>query len=54
MKEDGGFPIIDCYLRLAGSGEKISAFRADEYYWRDLGKANDLQHAAREMEQGVF
>jgi len=54
MKEDGGFSIIDCYLRLAGSGEKISAFRADEYYWRDLGKANDLEHAAREMEQGVF
>lgn len=46
MKEDGIFSIIDCYLRLAASGEKIAAFRADEYYWRDLGKPADLQQAA--------
>jgi NDP-sugar pyrophosphorylase family protein len=54
MKEDGVFSIIDCYLRLAGSGEKISGFRADEYYWRDLGKPNDLEQAARDMQKGVF
>jgi NDP-sugar pyrophosphorylase family protein len=54
MKEEGVFSIIDCYLRLAGSGEKIIAFRADEYYWRDLGKPADLQQAARDLEQGVF
>jgi mannose-1-phosphate guanylyltransferase len=54
MKEDGVFSIVDCYLRLAGSGEKISAFRADEYYWRDLGKAKDLEQAAQDMQQGVF
>jgi mannose-1-phosphate guanylyltransferase len=54
IKESGVFSIIDCYLRLAGSGEKISAFRADEYYWRDLGKPKDLEQAAREMQQGVF
>jgi mannose-1-phosphate guanylyltransferase len=46
MKEDGVFSIIDCYLRLAGTGEKLTAFRADEYYWRDLGKPADLQQAA--------
>lgn len=54
MKEENVFSIIDCYLRLAGSGERISAFRADDYYWRDLGKGKDLEQAAREMEQGVF
>src|ERR1700688_887046 len=54
MKEEGVFSIIDCYLRLAGSGEKIIAFRADDYYWRDLGKPVDLQQAARDLEQGVF
>lgn len=54
INEDGVFSIIDCYLRLTGTGEKISAFRADEYYWRDLGKQKDLEQAAREMEQGVF
>jgi mannose-1-phosphate guanylyltransferase len=54
MKEEGIFSIIDTYLRLAGSGEKIIAFRADDYYWRDLGKPADLQQAARDLEQGVF
>jgi NDP-sugar pyrophosphorylase family protein len=54
MKEEGIFSIIDCYLRLAASGESIAAFRADQYYWRDLGKPADLQQAARDMEQRVF
>ncbi|HEX4537580.1 MAG TPA: nucleotidyltransferase family protein [Candidatus Acidoferrum sp.] len=54
MKEEGIFSIIDTYLRLAGSGEKIVAFRADDYYWRDLGKPADLQQAARDLEQGIF
>lgn len=46
IREDGIFSIIDCYLRLAAAGENISAFRADEYYWRDLGKPADLQQVA--------
>lgn len=51
MKEEGIFSLIDSYLRLAASGEKIVAFRADEYYWRDLGKPADLQQAAQDLEQ---
>jgi len=51
MKEGGIFSIVDCYLRLAASGEKIEAFRADQYYWRDLGKPADLQQAAHDLEQ---
>jgi mannose-1-phosphate guanylyltransferase len=54
MQEEGVFSIIDTYLRLAGSGEKIIAFRSDNYYWRDLGKPADLQQAAHDLEQGVF
>ena len=54
MKEEGIFSIIDSYLRLAGSGEKIIAFRADDSYWRDLGKPADLQQATRDLQQGVF
>jgi NDP-sugar pyrophosphorylase family protein len=50
MKEEGVFSIIDCYLRLAGTQEKIAAFRADEYYWRDLGRLEDLQQAERDVE----
>src|SRR5271154_5185709 len=53
MKEDGIFSIIDCYLRLAGMGEKIAAFRADEYYWRDLGSMQDLQQAGIDLENRV-
>jgi NDP-sugar pyrophosphorylase family protein len=54
MTEDGAFSIIESYLRLAGQGEKISAFRADEYYWRDLGKAENVAQAARDLQQQKF
>jgi NDP-sugar pyrophosphorylase family protein len=50
ITESGAFSIIDTYLRLAKSGEKISAFRADQFYWRDLGRPEDLQLAAIDME----
>jgi NDP-sugar pyrophosphorylase family protein len=51
MTEEGVFSIITSYLRLAGERESIVAFRTDEYYWRDLGKATDLQQAAQDLEQ---
>jgi NDP-sugar pyrophosphorylase family protein len=51
MSEEGAFSIITSYLRLAASGEKILAFRADEYYWRDLGRPADLRQAAEDMRQ---
>jgi mannose-1-phosphate guanylyltransferase len=50
MKEEGAFSIITTYLRLAEQGEKIVAFRADKYYWRDLGRVSDLQKAAEDLE----
>jgi NDP-sugar pyrophosphorylase family protein len=54
MTEDGAFSIITSYLRLAAQGEKILAFRADEYYWRDLGKPEDLTQAAQDLKQKVI
>ena len=54
MTEEGAFSIITTYLRLASAGEKIAAFRADECYWRDLGKPDDLRQAAEDMKQGVL
>src|SRR5229473_565863 len=54
MTEEGVFSIITSYLRLAGQAESIVAFRADEYYWRDLGKPADLQQAAQDLEQKVL
>jgi NDP-sugar pyrophosphorylase family protein len=49
LTEQGVFSIIDSYLRLARQGERIMAFRADEFYWRDLGKPENLAQAAEDM-----
>ena len=54
MIEEGVFSVIDCYLRLASQAEKIVGFRADEYYWRDLGKPANVKQAARDLEQKVL
>lgn len=51
LKEDGAFSIIDAYLRLAAEGEAIAGFRADAYYWRDLGKVESIVAAEREIGQ---
>jgi NDP-sugar pyrophosphorylase family protein len=49
MSEEGVFSIIDSYLRLTRNGEKILAFRADAYAWRDLGKPENIEAAEREI-----
>jgi NDP-sugar pyrophosphorylase family protein len=49
MTEEGSFSIINCYLRLAAQGERILAFRADEYGWRDLGSLNSVMSAGRDL-----
>ena len=54
MNEDGVFSIIPAYLRLAAQGGKILAFRADEYYWRDLGKPDNVLQAAQDLKQKVL
>ena len=51
MSEQGSFSIINSYLRVAAQGESILAFRADEYYWRDLGKPENVALATRDFEQ---
>ena len=53
ITETGIFSIIDVYLRLASQGEKILAFRADQYYWRDLGRPSDLAQVALDLQRGV-
>lgn len=54
LSEEGAFSIIDAYLRLAGEGEEILAFGANEYYWRDLGRPADLSHAAVDLQHGML
>jgi len=51
LTEEGSFSIIPAYLRLAGQGENILAFRADDYYWRDLGRSTDIAQAALDLRQ---
>jgi NDP-sugar pyrophosphorylase family protein len=53
MTEEGTFSIITTYVRLAAQGERISAFRADEYYWRDLGKPESITQAAKDIGTGA-
>jgi NDP-sugar pyrophosphorylase family protein len=51
MTEDGVFSVISSYLHLAAQGERILAFRADEYDWHDLGTVDSVMQAARELRQ---
>ena len=53
MLEDGVFSIITTYLRLAAEGKKILAFRADDYYWRDMGRPDDVLQAARDLKRQI-
>jgi NDP-sugar pyrophosphorylase family protein len=53
LSAEGAFSIITSYLRLAAAGEKILAFRADEYYWRDLGRSENVAQAAQDLKQKI-
>ena len=53
LAEEGAFSIITSYLRLAGQGHPISAFRADEYYWRDLGTPASVRAVSENVTRGV-
>jgi NDP-sugar pyrophosphorylase family protein len=54
MTMQGAFSIIDAYVDLAAQGEKTVAFRADESYWRDLGRPENIAQAALDLESGKY
>jgi NDP-sugar pyrophosphorylase family protein len=54
MKEEGAFSIIHAYLRLAAQRERICGFRADAYYWRDLGRLESVREAEQDMLGGAL
>jgi mannose-1-phosphate guanylyltransferase len=54
LTEEGAFSIIDSYLRLAAQGEKILAFRADKYDWRDLGRPENVAQAEQDFKNRVL
>ena len=49
IEEEGIFSIITTYMDLAAKNERIFAFRADEYYWRDLGRPESVMQVARDL-----
>jgi mannose-1-phosphate guanylyltransferase len=51
MPETGAFSIVDLYLRLAAQAQKIVAFPADGYYWRDVGTPENLAQAEEDARQ---
>jgi mannose-1-phosphate guanylyltransferase len=53
LSEEGVFSIINTYLRLATQRERIQGFRVDEYYWRDLGKLDQVQQVAEDFRRGI-
>jgi len=53
LTEEGIFSIVPAYLRLAARGERIMAFRADEYYWRDLGKPENIRQAELDIKANL-
>jgi NDP-sugar pyrophosphorylase family protein len=54
ITEDGGFSIIPTYLRLAKQDDNIHGFRADEYYWRDLGRPDNVAQAKEDAASGLY
>lgn len=54
IEGEGTFSIISTYLDLAAKGEQIVAFRADGYYWRDLGRPESLMAATADIANGTY
>ena len=53
LNEEGSFSIITSYLRMAAQAESIQAFSADEYYWRDLGKPENIAQAEDDIKSDL-
>ncbi len=53
MTERGVFPITRTYLRLAGEGERIVAYRSDGRYWQDIGSPEKLKAARKRAAGGM-
>jgi NDP-sugar pyrophosphorylase family protein len=54
MKQEGAFSIIDAYIELARTGERVVAYRVDGALWRDLGRPESVEKAAEEMALGIY
>ena len=48
------FSLVDAYLQLAGQGQPIRAYRADEARWADLGSRERFKQAEELFEPAFF
>lgn len=53
ITEQDAFSVMVPYLRMSGRGEPILAFRSDDYYWRDLGRPEQVAEAARDLRENA-
>lgn len=54
FEEDGVFSVIEAYLRLSAQAEPILGFPADGYYWRDMGRPEQIDLASDEIRNGIY
>ena len=54
IREEGAFSVIPMYLRLASQNESLCGFRADQFYWRDLGRLEHITAASQEIAEGIY
>jgi NDP-sugar pyrophosphorylase family protein len=54
LRENSSFSIVTSYLRLAANGENIFGFRADEYYWRDLGRPENVALVEQDLKNKIL
>lgn len=54
MHETGAFSILKTYLRLAGEGGRIHAFRTEGFYWQDVGKIEQLEEINKQVALGLI
>lgn len=54
LGDEDVFPIVAAYLRFASEGKEVLAFRADDCYWRDLGRPESIAQAAEDIAEGKY
>jgi NDP-sugar pyrophosphorylase family protein len=54
MQSEGAFSIIATYMKLTAQGERIVAYRADDCYWRDLGRPESIVQAEQDLRSGRY
>ena len=54
MNEVGAFSIIPVYLDLSARNEAVLGYRADRYYWCDMGRPEHIARASSDITSGNY